>query len=142
MNEYEKQANLFLLNTNTSFQYVLYGVVLGFPNHDDDKAPRNHFKVLLKNAKGSLELDFYGSINDYQQGIETLSPYDVLSSIASSSYGITDSMWEFAENYGYVINNEKTFKNVQRIHKGVKREYEAIKTMFSPKEIEQLVEIA
>ena len=142
MNKYEQQANLFLVKTNTTFQYALVGQVLGFPNDESDKLPRYRFKVLLKNYKGELSLDFYGSIHDYEQGIETLSPYDVLASIASSSYGITDSMWEFAENYGYVISTEKTFKNVQRIHKEVKRQYEAIKTMFSPKEIEELVEIA
>ena len=142
MNKYEKQANLFLLNTNTSFQYALVDVVLGFPNDDSNKEPRNHFKVLLKNAKGELALDFYGSINDYQQGIKTLSSYDVLSSIASSSYGISDSGWEFAEDFGFTIVNEKEFNNVSRIHKEVKRQYEAIKVMFSLKEIEELVEIA
>jgi len=142
MNKYEKQANDFLENSKTTYTYKFVGVVKGFPNYESDKEPRNHFKVLLKNYKGELALDFYGSINDYQQGIKTLSSYDVLSSIASSSYGISDSVWEFAEYFGFTIVNEKEFNNVSRIHKEVKRQYEAIKVMFSLKEIEELVEIA
>ena len=141
MNEYEKQANLFLLNTNTSFQYALVNVVLGFPNDDSDKEPRNHFKVLLKNSKGEITLDYYGSINDHQQGIETLSPYNVLASLSYNVYQPSDSMWEFAEELGYVISTEKTFKNVQRIHKEVKRQHQALVKMFTKEELEQLQDI-
>jgi hypothetical protein len=141
MNEYEKQANLFLLNTNTSFQYALVNVVLGFPNDDSDKEPRNHFKVLLKNSKGEITLDYYGSINDYRQGNETLTIYDVLSSLSYNVYQPSDSMWEFAEELGYVISTEKTFKNVQRIHKEVERQHQALVKMFTKEELEQLQDI-
>jgi hypothetical protein len=141
MNEYEKQANLFLLNTNTSFQYALVNVVLGFPNDDSDKEPRNHFKVLLKNSKGEITLDYYGSINDYREGKETLTRYDVLSSLSYNVYQPSDSMWEFAEELGYVISTEKTFKNVQRIHKEVKRQHQALVKMFTKEELEQLQDI-
>ena len=141
MNEYQKKANLFLLNTDTTFQYALVGVVFGFPNDESDKEPRNHFKVLLKNPKGELLVDFYGSHHDYQQGNETLTPYDVLSSLSFNVSQPSNSMWEFAEELGYVINTEKTFKNVQQIHKEVKRQHQALIKMFSQKELEQLQEI-
>jgi predicted DNA-binding transcriptional regulator len=50
-------------------------------------------------------------------------------------------MWEFAEELGYVISTEKTFKNVQRIHKEVKRQHQALVKMFTKEELEQLQDI-
>lgn len=141
VNEYQKKANLFLLNTDTTFQYKLVDVVFGFPKDESDKLPRNHFKVLLKNPKGELSLDFYGSHHDYQQGNETLTSYDVLASLSYNVNQPSNSMWEFAEELGYVINTEKTFKNMQRIHKEVKRQHQALVKMFSQVELEQLQEI-
>lgn len=141
MTEYEKKANLFLSNTKTTFEYELVDVVLGFPNDESDKEPRNHFKVLLKNPKGELSLDYYGSIQDYQQGDKTLTSYDVLASLSYDVNEPNESVWEFAEELGYVISTEKQFKNMQRIHKEVKRQHQALVKMFSKEELEQLQEI-
>lgn len=141
MTEYEKKANLFLSNTKTTFEYELVDVVLGFPNDESDKKPRNHFKVLLKNPKGELSLDYYGSIQDYQQGDKTLTSYDVLASLSYDVNEPNESVWEFAEELGYVISTEKQFKNMQRIHKEVKRQHQALVKMFSKEELEQLQEI-
>lgn len=138
MSEYQKQATDFLTKTNTTLTWRLHGIVKGFPNYDDNQNPRHHFKVVLENAKGMLSIDYYGSVVDCQEGKKTISAYDVLASLSYNVNKPYESMREFAEELGYKINTEKAFKNMQRIHKEVKRQYENLVIMFSKEELEEL----
>jgi hypothetical protein len=138
MNEYTQKANEFLAKTNTTFSYDLVGTYYGFPNHENDTNPRNHFKVTLENPKGKLELDFYGSYQDWINGNEEITSYDVL---ASMGYEPQRNVWEFAQEFGYEITNQKQFQNAKRILKEMKRQYKALVKMFSQDELLELVEI-
>jgi hypothetical protein len=133
--KYEEQAEQFLKATQTKFSYELVGTVQGFPNDNRDQFNRYHFEVTLSNARHSFTFFFYGSHADWLDGEETLSAYDVLSTITKNEP--ESDLRQFASAFGYDWFEEST----ERIYKAVKKEWENICQLFNDKEIEMLQEI-
>lgn len=132
---YEEQAEQFLKATQTKFSYELIGTVQGFPNDDRDQFNRYQFEVTLTNARHSFQFFFYGSHADWLDGEETLSAYDVLSTITKNEPEAT--LKDFASAFGYEWFEEST----ERIHEAVKNEWNNIRQLFNDEEIEMLQEI-
>ena len=128
MNEYEKQAMDFLKETGTEFNCRFVGEVNGFPFDKNDYL--NHFKyrITLKRNDKKYSFNFYGSNNDYQNNVKTVSPYDVLSCLQKYDVG-TES--DFILDFGITISDYEDAKRIHRQYKAVKKEYENVKNLFS-----------
>jgi hypothetical protein len=139
IDNYQEKANFFLKETKTTFSYKFAKVIKGFPNDNKDKEKRNSFKVTLKNVKASYTFNFYGSINDYQQGNETLTPYDILACLIKTEPSL--SLEGFMREYGYEIESQSDYKRINKIHEAVISEFANLKRLFSQSELEAMTEI-
>lgn len=135
MNQYEQQADQFLKATQTKFSYKLTGTVQGFPNDDKDQFNRYQFKVTLSNARHSFQFFFYGSNADWLDNVQTLTAYDVLSTI--TKHEPEEDLRQFASAFGYDWFEEST----ERIYEAVKEEWNNIRQLFNDEELEMLQEI-
>ena len=139
IDNYQEKADFFLKQTKTTFVYKFAKVVKGFPNDNKDKEKRNSFEITLKNQKASYTFNFYGSINDYQQGKQTLTPYDVLACLTKTEPSL--SLQGFMSEYGYEIESQSDYKRINKIHEAVINEYANLKRLFSQSELEAMTEI-
>jgi hypothetical protein len=139
IDNYQEKADFFLKQTKTTFSYKFSKVVKGFPNDNKDKEKRNYFKVTLKNEKASYTFNFYGSINDYQKGDDTLTPYDVLACLIKTEPSL--SLEGFMRDYGYEIESQSDYKRINKIHEAVISEFANLKRLFSQSELEAMTEI-
>ena len=139
IDNYQEKAKFFLKETKTTFFYKFSKVVKGFPNDNKDKEKRNCYEVTLKNKKASYTFKFYGSINDYQQGNETLTPYDVLACLIKTEPSL--SLEGFIREYGYEIESQSDYKRINKIHEAVISEFANLKRLFNQGELEAMTEI-
>lgn len=128
MSEYDKQAIDFLNATSTSFTAKFKETGFYF---DGDKETRAIFICVLKNKLHRYRFTFGQSIAN---GKKQPSAYDVLACLTKYEVG---TFQNFCSDYGYDIDSRKAYK----IYKAVLREWENIKLLFTPEQIEILQEI-
>ena len=132
INEYEKQADDFLVKHKIGFKAVF----------KDDKRPlwcdggcmhgKRHLVTFKRNG-GRFSLSFWNSFNDAMKGKE-VTAYDVLASVQKYDIG---SFAEFCGSFGYDVLSRKSLK----IYKLVVKEWEKISNFFTSEELEELQEI-
>lgn len=132
MNEYEKQANDFLAETETKLE-VKESAIQSEPlwvNKGEKYGIK--YDVKLENAKGQYVFNFWGSIHNKEQSNEPTA-YDVIACLTTNEVG---TVWNFINEFGYEAN-EKT----QKIYQAVKAEYKGLKRIFTDEDFEKLAEI-
>lgn len=127
MSEYTKQANDFLKRNNISFKQV--DVSCGHPDWDKNNLHYCHkIRILNKNTKKSMIVNFWGSVNDYYEGKETAEAYDVLACLQKYDVGTVDN---FISAFGYDVDSYQEAKRIEKTYKAVCREYKAVCRVFS-----------
>lgn len=130
MNEYNKQAEQFLKDTETEFKAKFLKNGFYF---DGDKETRNIYEITLKRGDREYKFKFGTSISDTEKKIKP-TPYDVLSCLQKYEIGTFN---DFCRDFGY---NEDSIK-AEKIYKAVIEEFKNVKILFSDEEIEKLQEI-
>jgi hypothetical protein len=128
ISSYEQQAIDFLNSTSTGFTST-------YKTHDfyfyGDKETRDIYTIVLKNKLHRYRFNFGQSIANAG---EHPTPYSVLACLQKSDVGTFNN---FCDEFGYNSDSRKAFKT----YKAVKREWENVKKLFSPEQIEMLQEI-
>ena len=137
MSEYTRQAEAFLNCSGTDIDIKFDNVVDGFP-FSDDTMPHNKYTVTLTRGDKSYKYPFYDSYNNFKNHKQPTA-YDVLSCL--QTYDIDGDMWDFAEEFGYEIKSEKTYKRVRKIWSECKNQYKALLDLFGSYFMERLGEI-
>ena len=137
MSEYLEQAERFLRCSGTEIEIIPDGVVDGFP-FADDNMPHNKYKVTLTRGMKSYTFPFYDSYSNYKNKIKP-NAYDVLASV--HSYPVEGDMWEFAREFGYSIDSEKSYKRVRKIWLDCKNQYDHLAQLFGIYFMKELAEI-
>lgn len=99
----------------------------------NESRERHHYQVTLKNSKGACVFDFFGSINDFEQGKEP-SEYDIL---ACLDYHTSNSFENFCADFGYDSDSRKTNK----IWKSSLKQSNELRAIFTDEQIEILSQI-
>ena len=133
----DKLATDFLILTNTIIELQHLDVVDGFPFDEKDTLPHKHYKVHLIHNNKEYVYDFYDSYENFKNN-KVPTRYDVLACL--EKYDVGD-MADFVDEFGYHINDRKSFLRVEKIWHACKDQYKALTEMFTPKEMEMLQEI-
>lgn len=128
ISEYEQSAIDFLKNTNTSISFKFKEHAPYFP---DEIVSRDIWYVTLRNEKHFYKFTFGQSF--VSEG-KTPTPYDVLACIEKRNPG---SLQDFCSEFGYNIDSKKD----EKVYKACVNEWQNIRTLFTPEEIEKLQEI-
>lgn len=129
---YQEQANKFLQETNTVLQVKFLKNDLYF---SDDEETRDIFSCRLSNLRHSYRFRFGQSLKKSTgSGKNKPTAYDILSCL--QKYEIA-TFEDFCDEYGYDTDSRKAF----RTYKAVKKEWENVRLLFTPEELEQLQEI-
>lgn len=127
--DYLKQATDFLTATGTKFavKYKGYGLM-----HWDDKNTYRHiFKCTIKNDRGRYSTLFGQSIEDDDK---EPTAYDFLACLSKYDVGTFE---DFCSEFGY----DEDSRLAEKTYKAVQKEWNALDTMFTEDELEQLREI-
>lgn len=158
-NEYDLQAEKFLIDTKTIFKAVFLKHGIHF---DDDKDNRDIYEITLKRGDREFKFNFGQSIvcsgkySLYANGNRTVhnekpkgyrigeytvngdyekpTAYSVLACLTDYEVG---DFKDFCDNFGYDNDSIKAHKT----YLAVCKEYDNVKMLWSDKEIEQLHEI-
>lgn len=108
----------------------LHAEGVNFPNDTNSNKYHNQFKVTVKNTdtKTRVSFDFYGSQNDYQNGVLELGQSDLkhaLYSFISDSQAGTMEFEEFCNEFGY---NEDS-RRAEKIHKACIKSFEKLEKL-------------
>lgn len=131
MDFYEKQANDFLSQTDTTVQICFVGTRKN--NLWQDKEPRNFYIVTIKNPKGKMSVKFWDSIYNTQNNKKP-TVYNILSCLVTYDPG---SFENFCQDYYYNTDNI----NALKIYRLAMQEYRDVARLFTPHERELLSEI-
>lgn len=133
-NEYDKQADDFLKETNTKFSIKYLKHDKYFP---DDKESRDIYRFKLTKDGKTYSGTFGQSITDSRSG-KVPRPYDVLASLSADiGHGEYQSFEEFCDTFGYDQDSMKAHK----IYNAVEKERQGITKLYSEKELDKLGEI-
>ena len=134
MNEYTRKANDFCKRNGATMKimYSHYG-----QHFSDDTTGRDIYTIRIDRAGHSMTFKFGNSTHNTERNIRP-TKYDVLACL--TKYSPCDDVWGFADDYGYEIHDRDTFKQVERVYKAVKCEYNAVCRVFG-NIIEELAEI-
>ena len=144
-NEYDQQAENFLTSNGIKFRATLSDSKTAA--WSDDGKHGHHYRVTLSrpsipawkaaNQCGSrLVFDFWGSIKDAEDGVESVSAYSVLANISSDAY-TPDTFAEWCSDYGDSRDSIKALQTFRRCAAFAKR----MRAFFTEAELEQLQEI-
>ena len=132
LNEYEEQAREFL-NRNGLRLTIGEGEIV-----EKWGSNRYAYKCRLYNGRKSYGFTFYDSVQNFQNNEEPRA-YDILACLNGYDVGTFD---EFCDEYGYFpIADRKRYKEAQETYKACKREYEGLKRILTPEQLEELQEI-
>lgn len=167
MNDYTKQAEQFLADTGTEFSIVYLYTGQHF---DDDKESRDVYQFTLKNKRGIYSAKFGNSINNtearalfseygkrtpivggwskpselkkamkHKRILEDKSylppsAYDILACLTKYDPG---TFKNFCAEYGYDTDSIKA----QKVYFAVQNEWDGVRKLFNPEQLEQLAEI-
>lgn len=134
---YDEQAQTFLSVSGTEFSARKTGVVLGFP-FEDDGLPHDRYSVTLKRDGKEYKFPFYNSAYAHRHG-KKLKPYDVLTSLIC--YEVPDNMWDFAKEFGYIINDQHSFDQTRKTWLECRKQYRKLYDLFGPYFMGRLAEI-
>ncbi len=127
---YDQQAMDFLSATSTAFTAT-------FKTHDfyfqEDKETRDIYTIVLKNKLHRYRFNFGQSIAASEKG-EQPTAYGVLACLTKYEVSTFD---DFCSDYGYDNDSRSAYKT----YKAVKKEWENVKRLFTPEQIELLQEI-
>lgn len=131
--DYQQQAINFLTKTGAkvNVKYLRYGSMPWDKNGEE----RDIYKITLRRGKKSYSCEFGQSIAD--QGVEP-SAYDFLTSIEKYDPG---SFEDFCDNYGYNDLPLSEYPKVKKTYEAVVKQWKAMESMFTAKELEELQEI-
>lgn len=133
-NEYDQQAADFLTSNGIKFRATLSDTKT--PAWSDNGKHGHHFRVTLSKPAKRLTFDFWSSIKDAEDGIETVRPYSVLACISGDAY-TPETFADFCADYGYESDSIKALQTFRRCSAFAKR----LRAFFTPAELEQLQEI-
>ena len=136
MNEYEKQAVDFLKKNNIRFTFDEPEIEC--PDWDNYEHFKFHCVFYNRNTRKRMTVNFYSSRQDYFDGKDTVSAYDVLACLQKYDVG---SMDDFVSEFGYEIHSYKDFKRLEKTYKAVCREVKGVQRVFADC-MEDLQEIA
>lgn len=134
--EYDQQAEQFLTANAIKFRATLSDTKT--PAWSDNGKHGHHYRVTLSGnkVKRRLVFDFWGSIKDADDGVETVTPYDVLACISGDAY-TPETFKDFCAEYGYESDSIKALQMFRRCSAFAKR----LRAFFTAAELEQLQEI-
>lgn len=138
MTEYEVQANEFLKHSGTKMTISRQGEVKGFPFDMHDSLWHYKYQVTLTRCKKQYRFQFYDSNYNWQNN-KRPSRYDVLACV--EKYEVPYDVQDFAQEYGYDIDDQQEYKRVKKIHQACKNQYDRLLDLFGEKLMEQLREI-
>lgn len=128
ISSYEQQARDFLKATKTEYACFYFDHKPYFP---DDKESRDIYTVRLRNFNHSYMFKFGQSIANTGKAP---SAYSVLACITKYDPGTFE---QFCGDYGYDTDSRKA----EKTYKAVVEEWQNIRTLFTPEELEKLQEI-
>lgn len=96
------------------------------------------YRVRIDRNGKTWSFDFSDSLHNRLRN-KRPTPYDVLACI--EKYEPYGDVWDFANEYGYKINDRKSYKETERIFKAVYKEYRNVIRMFGDC-IDELCEIS
>ena len=122
-----KALRMYLQGTNvdravTEFKYkeliitsVLHNVGVKFANSKNDSMLHNQFKVSITNQKTNIktQFDFYGSYNDYKNGVLELKDLELLNAFEcfiNDSIAASEDFEEFCNSLGYDSDSRAAHK--------------------------------
>lgn len=140
---YNKAALDFLKETKTllSIDYLYKGL-----HFADDKQERDIYTIVLTNEKHSYRFNFGDSLHNTQRDgkRKNPTPYDVL---ACLNVDYSEDFKDFCDNYGYDHFDEGNYSGnyintkALSMYNAVQLESNALRKLFTEKEIEKLSEI-
>lgn len=154
---YDQQAEKFLSDNGITFRATLSDSKPapwindhnGSPFGTEAQKSRHHYRVTLSKGKpctpeytgnirssARLTFDFWGSIKDAEEGIKTVTPYDVLACISGDAH-CPETFEDFCSEYGHESDSIKALQTFRRCSAFAKR----LQAFFTAAEIEQLQEI-
>lgn len=129
LNEYEEQAREFLNRNGLRLTIGEHEIVTKWGSK------RYAYKCRLYNGRKSYGFTFYDSVRNYKKNEEP-TEYDILACLNGYDVGTFD---EFCNEYGYFpITDSKSYKEAQETYKACKREYEGLKRILTPEQIDEL----
>lgn len=138
MNEYEKEAIEFLNKYNAKMTIEQLEVVDRFPTDDQATGNRYKYRITIKRDGKSYSFPFYDSINNYLNN-ERPNAYDILACV--EKYEVCGDVWDFAREYGYIIDSRSSYNKVQRIYNACKTQYNKLLRLFGEDGMGELQEI-
>jgi len=147
-NEYDIKAEHFLSSNGIKFRATLSDSKA--PAWSDNGRHGHHYRVTLSKGKQTkwtepnygkvhsprLTFDFWGSIKDAEDGIQTVRPYAVLACISRDAY-TPATFAEWCSEYGDSQDSIKALQTFRRCSAFAKR----LRAFFTEAELEQLSEI-
>lgn len=146
MNEYTKQANDFLLKTQSEISKQLIGNISHFDDDIKNGITRPVYNIvirrtrLLKTKDGksyykpvAYSFKFGDSIANMQDG-KTPTNYDILACLTKYNPSTFEN---FCSEYGYNTDSRQALKT----YKAVKAEYKGLRTIYTLKELEAMADI-
>lgn len=130
MQDYQKQANDFLVKTGVKFSAKLIDHDFYF---DGDKETRDVYRITLSRGKMRRSFKFGQSINN-SNGKTPPTAYDVLACLQKYEIG---SFEDFCGDFGYDTDSRRA----EKTYKAVLKEYQMVCDIWTSDEIEELSEI-
>ena len=131
-NKYEKQGNDFLKKTGVTMEVRFYNHA---PHFTGETESRDIFKVTLKRDREKHSFTFGQSISESTgTGRNKPTAYGVLTCLTKYD---PEGFEDFCGEFGYDTDS----RNAENIYDAVCEEWEGVKRIFTPEEIELLAEI-
>ena len=125
MNEYLKQAQDFLTKHEAVVEFHFLGKRTYF---DEDFEPRNVYSVTISRCdKKDITVTFGDSINNTRKKIKPTA-YDVLACL--QKYPVGGDVFDFADEFGYEINNRKSYLKTYKLYESCRDEYNKVCSIF------------
>lgn len=131
INEYLEQAQDFLRKTGTACEIEYAGKAINEMWHD--KELRNFYQVTLSNQRGVYTYTFWDSVYNTKKRKKP-DEYDVLACLTSYDVGTFEN---FCADFGYDTDSISALKT----YMAVQKEYDGLRGIFTPEQMEMLGEI-
>ena len=138
MSDYCIQADSFLERSGADIKIVRVGDVHGFPFDQSDKQMHTEYRVTLNRDGRSYSFSFYDCAANFRKNKRPTS-YDVLACL--EKYPVDPDVWEFAGEFGYIIDSKESYRKVSKIRDACDKQYQALMSLFGEKWMQELREI-
>lgn len=141
INEYVEQANEFLSETMTAFEFEYMGK--SSPDWARNGFKHDHYvaKLISKRNGYRLVIPFWDSEhNTEKKRKKTITAYDILSCV-SGEIDIDENFDDFLNNFGYEITSEREYLRLKKIHLDLIDNSRTLHKMYNETELDQLREI-